>query len=66
MPPLINVTTLPPMVATALFFPVWWLTSGWGNHGLWLALTLFLASRGIGMHYYYRNRVLATILVRPG
>ena len=22
------------MVATALFFPVWWLTTGWGNHGI--------------------------------
>ena len=43
------------MVATALFFPVWWLTSGWGNHGLWLAMNLFMASRGVLMGWvWYR------------
>ncbi len=34
------------ILATALFFPVWWLTSGWDNHGLWLAMNLWMASRG--------------------
>ncbi|HBF93050.1 MAG TPA: MATE family efflux transporter, partial [Marinobacter adhaerens] len=24
--------------ALAVFAPVWWLTTGWGNHGLWFAL----------------------------
>jgi len=44
-----------------VFLPAWYSFSFLGNHGLWLALTLFLASRGIGMHYYYRTRVLAAI-----
>jgi len=44
-----------------VFLPAWYLLRPLGNHGLWLALTLFLASRGIGMHYFYRTRVLAGI-----
>ena len=44
-----------------VFLPAWYSFSFLGNHGLWLALTLFLASRGIGMHYYYRTRVLAAV-----
>lgn len=48
------------LISTFLVFvPAWYAFSFLGNHGLWLALTLFLASRGIGMHYYYRTRVLA-------
>ncbi len=45
-----------------VFIPAWYVFSFMGNHGLWLALALFLASRGIGMHYYYRSRVLAKVL----
>jgi MATE family multidrug resistance protein len=41
-----------------IFIPTWYVFSFMGNHGLWLALTLFLASRGIGMHFYYRSRVI--------
>ncbi len=33
-----------------VFLPSWYLLQPLGNHGLWLALTLFMASRGIGMH----------------
>ena len=40
-----------------VFVPAWYVFRPLENHGLWLALTLFLASRGIGMHYYYRTRV---------
>ena len=55
------------LISTFLVFvPAWYAFDFLGNHGLWLALTLFLASRGVGMHYYYRNRVLAAVLVRPG
>ena len=47
------------LISTFLvFIPAWLAFSSLGNHGLWLALGLFLASRGIGMHYYYRARVL--------
>ncbi|MAY10535.1 MAG: MATE family efflux transporter [Alcanivorax sp.] len=44
------------MVATALFFPVWWLTTGWGNHGLWLAMNAWMASRGVLMALVWRRR----------
>jgi MATE family multidrug resistance protein len=46
------------LVSTFLIFlPGWYAFRFLDNHGLWLALTLFLASRGVGMHYYYRTRV---------
>ncbi|HEY5764144.1 MAG TPA: MATE family efflux transporter, partial [Rhodocyclaceae bacterium] len=38
-----------------VFVPAWYAFRFLGNHGLWLALTLFLAARGVGMHYHYRN-----------
>ena len=44
--------------AIAVFLPAWYLLQPFGNHGLWLAFTLFMASRGIGMHYFYRTRVV--------
>jgi MATE family multidrug resistance protein len=50
------------LVSTFLVFvPAWYVFDFLGNHGLWLALTLFLASRGIGMHFYYRKRVLTAL-----
>ncbi len=44
--------------AFVVFIPAWYLLQGYGNHGLWLAFTLFMASRGIGMHVWYRRKVL--------
>jgi MATE family multidrug resistance protein len=44
-----------------IFVPAFYVFEFMGNHGLWLALTLFLASRGVGMHYYYRRHVLPSI-----
>jgi len=44
--------------AVGIFLPAWFLLQGFGNHGLWLAFTLFMASRGIGMHIGYRRKVL--------
>jgi MATE family multidrug resistance protein len=44
--------------ALLVFLPAWFLLRPYENHGLWLALTLFLASRGVGMHFYYRHRML--------
>jgi len=41
-----------------IFLPAWFLLQGYGNHGLWLAFTVFMASRGIGMHIGYRRSVL--------
>ncbi len=39
-----------------VFLPAWFLTQSFGNHGLWFALLLFMASRGIGMHLGYVRR----------
>jgi len=44
-----------------VFVPAYYVFEFMGNHGLWLALTLFLASRGIGMHYFYRRHLLPSI-----
>jgi len=44
-----------------IFLPAWFLLQGFGNHGLWLAFTLFMASRGIGMHIGYRRWVLPSV-----
>ncbi|MEM7430608.1 MAG: MATE family efflux transporter [Pseudomonadota bacterium] len=41
----------------AVFLPTWYLSQDLGNHGLWLAFTLFMASRGIGMHWIYRRNI---------
>jgi MATE family multidrug resistance protein len=38
-----------------VFLPAWWITQPLGNHGLWLAFLLFMAARGLGMHYWYRH-----------
>lgn len=45
----------------AVFVPSWYFLQFLGNHGLWLAFMLFMASRGIGMHFYYKKRVLPGI-----
>jgi MATE family multidrug resistance protein len=50
------------IVSTFLvFLPAWYLLQGFGNHGLWAAFTLFLASRGIGMHVGYRRKLLPSV-----
>ncbi len=50
----------------AVFLPAWYLLQGLGNHGLWLAFILFMASRGIGMHIGYRRRVLPSVATSRG
>ena len=35
--------------ALAVFLPVWWLTTGWGNHGLWFALISLMLARAVSM-----------------
>jgi len=50
------------LISTVLvFLPAWYLLQGYGNHGLWLAFLIFLASRGIGMHIGYRRILLPSI-----
>jgi MATE family multidrug resistance protein len=46
----------------AVFLPAWFLLQDYGNHGLWLAFTIFMASRGLGMHIWYRRQVLPSIM----
>ncbi|UZE96115.1 MATE family efflux transporter [Alkalimarinus alittae] len=41
------------MATLLVFLPIWWLTQGWGNHGLWFALTLFLLFRGGALAVLY-------------
>ncbi len=36
-----------------VYLPLWYLTRGWGNHGLWLAFALFNASRGLSLFWVY-------------
>jgi len=44
------------LVAVAVvFLPAWWLTRGFGNHGLWFAFTLFNAARGLQQHLLFGN-----------
>ncbi len=35
--------------ALVVFLPVWWLTTGWGNHGLWFALICLMLARAASM-----------------
>jgi MATE family, multidrug efflux pump len=44
--------------AFVIFIPAWYALQFLGNDGLWLSFMLFLASRGIGMHIYYRRRTI--------
>ena len=44
--------------AFVIFVPAWYVLQFLGNHGLWLSFMLFMAGRGIGMHFYYRRRLL--------
>lgn len=43
------------LAGLVVFFPLWWLTRGWGNDGLWLAMNLFMASRGLLMAAVWRR-----------
>ena len=45
------------MVAAAVFgfVPVWWLTQSLDNHSIWLAFTVFMLVRAVGMHVYYQR-----------
>lgn len=35
--------------ALAVFLPAWWLTTGWGNHGLWFSLLMLMLARALSM-----------------
>jgi MATE family multidrug resistance protein len=44
--------------AVLVFLPAWYLTQSYGNHGLWFSFLLFMAGRGIGMHWGYRTKII--------
>jgi MATE family multidrug resistance protein len=44
--------------AALVFLPAWLVARPLGNHALWLAFLLFMAARGLGMHFWFR-RLLA-------
>ncbi|MDK9558380.1 MATE family efflux transporter [Marinobacter sp. M216] len=35
--------------ALGVFLPVWWLTTDWGNHGLWFSLICLMLARALSM-----------------
>ncbi|MBW4935090.1 MATE family efflux transporter [Marinobacter sp. F4206] len=35
--------------ALGVFLPVWWLTTSWGNHGLWFSLICLMLARALSM-----------------
>ncbi|MEJ2741146.1 MAG: hypothetical protein P8176_01300, partial [Gammaproteobacteria bacterium] len=43
----------------AIFLPVWWFSRSYGNHGLWLSMLCFFASRGVGLGWVFYRRYWA-------
>lgn len=41
--------------AFLVFVPVWYLTRSMGNHGLWLAFSIFMIVRGFAMHLWFNR-----------
>lgn len=39
--------------ALVVFFPVWWLTTGWHNHGLWFSLIVLMLARAASMGWLF-------------
>lgn len=42
-----------------VYLPLWWLTQGLGNHGLWLAMLGLMAARGLSLGWLFRRRIQA-------
>jgi MATE family multidrug resistance protein len=49
-----------------VFLPTWFGFAQFGNHGLWLAFTLFMAARGAGMHFWFKRLVSSGTLIANG
>ncbi len=41
-----------------VFFPLWFITQGLGNHGLWLSMALFFIARAITLWWCYRRNLI--------
>lgn len=48
----------------AVFLPAWFCFQSMGNHGLWLAFTLFMAARGASMAWLYQRLRTRGVLVQ--
>ena len=51
-----------------VFLPVWYYTQSLGNHGLWLALTLFMLCRSLimlGYFLYYKQALFQPLSLKP-
>lgn len=48
-----------------LFLPAWYLFADLGNQALWLAFTLFMAGRGLGMHYWFKRMMAGGAALPP-
>jgi MATE family multidrug resistance protein len=44
-----------------IFLPTWFSFGNLGNHGLWLAFTLFMAVRGLCMHIWFRHMIKTSL-----
>ncbi|MCS2610963.1 MATE family efflux transporter [Halomonas dongshanensis] len=42
-------------IGLTAYLPAWWLTQGFGNHGLWFAFSLFMLVRSATLVVYYRH-----------
>lgn len=52
--------------AFLVFLPAWYVGRGLGNHALWLAFTLFMAARALGMHWWFRRLVARGTIIPTG
>ncbi len=51
------------LLSLLIYLAVWWLlTPVIGNHGLWLALNIFLGARGLTLYWRYPKRADATFI----
>lgn len=44
------------LLALLIYLPTWWLTQGWGNHGLWFAFSVFTLVRSVSLGAVYLSR----------
>ena len=45
------------LAVAGVYLPLWWLTQGWGNHGLWLAMLGLMAARGLFLGWVFWHRI---------
>jgi len=48
------------------FFPVWWLVESYGNHGLWLAFSVFMLARALTLAWHFKRNIWHNNLRKVG